>query len=60
LMHDPHRPHGYEGWVIHGDKHNNDLDEYPFINRKNKTINVCAELVNYTPISLDVIISKIR
>lgn len=60
LMHDPHRPFGYDGWIIHGDKHNNDLKEYPFINQKNKTINVCAELVDYTPLSLDTLISLIE
>jgi calcineurin-like phosphoesterase family protein/2'-5' RNA ligase len=53
LTHDPYRPSGYDGWIIHGDKHNNSLKRYPFINQKNKTINVCAELVNYSPLSLD-------
>lgn len=57
LMHNPHRPFGYDGWIIHGDKHNNDLKEYPFINQKNKTVNVCAEVVGYTPLSLDKLIS---
>lgn len=60
LMHDPHRPFGYEGWIIHGDKHNNNMKEYPFINQKNKTINVCAELVDYTPVNIDRIISLIE
>lgn len=60
LMHDPYRPFGYEGWIIHGDKHNNDLENYPFINQKNKTVNVCAELVDYTPLSLDILISLIE
>ncbi|MFY9301287.1 MAG: 2'-5' RNA ligase family protein [Candidatus Nitrosotenuis sp.] len=56
LMHNPHRPFGYDGWIIHGDKHNNDLKHYPFINQKNKTVNVCAEVVGYTPLSLDKLI----
>lgn len=60
LMHDPHRPFGYDGWIIHGDKHNNNLKEYPFINQKNKTVNVCAELINYTPLSLDKLILLIE
>jgi calcineurin-like phosphoesterase family protein/2'-5' RNA ligase len=60
LMHDPYRPSGYEGWIIHGDKHNNSLKRYPFINQKNKTINVCAELVNYSPVSLDRLILLIE
>ena len=57
LMHHPYRPFGYDGWIIHGDKHNNSLKRYPFINQKTKTVNVCAELVNYTPLSLDRLIS---
>ncbi len=60
LMHDPYRPNGYDGWIIHGDKHNNNLKEYPFINQKNKTVNVCAELVDYTPLSLDRLIMLIE
>jgi calcineurin-like phosphoesterase family protein/2'-5' RNA ligase len=60
LMHHPHRPFGYDGWIIHGDKHNNSLKKYPFINQNNKTVNVCAELVNYTPLSLDKLILLIE
>ncbi len=60
LMHDPHRPNGYDGWIIHGDKHNNNLKDYPFINQKNKTVNVCAELVDYTPLNLDRLIMLIE
>ena len=59
LAHDPYRPDGFDGWLIHGDKHNNDLDLYPLINQKTKTVNVSAELVAYTPISLDRIIDLI-
>ncbi len=60
LMHDPHRPKGYDGWIIHGDKHDNNLKDYPLINQKNKTVNVCAELVEYTPLNLDKIITLIE
>lgn len=60
LMHKPHRPHGYDGWIIHGDKHNTNMRYYPLINQKHKTVNVSAELVNYTPLSLDEIISLIE
>ncbi len=60
LMHDPYKPFGYDGWIIHGDKHNNDLKQYPFINQKNKSVNVSAELVDYTPVNLDRIILLIE
>jgi calcineurin-like phosphoesterase family protein/2'-5' RNA ligase len=53
LMHDPERPADWKGWIIHGDKHNNNLKDYPFIHGKNKTINISAEVVNYSPVLLD-------
>lgn len=59
LMHDPYRPIDWDGWIIHGDKHNNNLKQFPHIHIRNKTVNVCAELTGYAPISLDDIISKI-
>lgn len=58
LMHEPRRPLGWDGWIIHGDKHNNSLEEFPHINRKNMTINVCVEVIGYTPISLDDLIEE--
>ena len=58
LMHSPYRPCNWDGWIIHGDKHNNDPD-YPHVNYQNKTINVCVEMTNYAPISLDEIVVKI-
>lgn len=60
LSHDPHRPLGYDGWIIHGDKHNNSMHRYPFINQEKKTINVCAEMVNYTPLSLSKLVSLLE
>lgn len=60
-IHDPGMvPEDYTGWVIHGHVHNNDLDQYPFINGETKTINVSAELVDYTPVSFDEIAAFIR
>jgi len=50
LIHDPYkRPTDWEGWVIHGHKHN----KCPFIDGVSKTINVSVEVINYTSISLD-------
>ena len=59
LMHDPSRPPDWDGWIIHGDKHNNSPIRYPDINKRNKTINVCVEYTDYTPMNLDEIIAKI-
>jgi calcineurin-like phosphoesterase family protein len=54
LIHDPAQaPADFHGWVIHGHMHNNDVRTYPFVNAGTRTINVSAELVDYTPVSLD-------
>lgn len=54
LVHDPNKiPIKWDGWIIHGDKHDNDIWNHPFINGEKKTINVCAELVNYQPLDLE-------
>ena len=59
LMHDPYRLVYWDGWIIHGDKHNCNPVTYPHINRRNKTINVCSEYTGYAPMNLDEIIAKI-
>lgn len=53
LVHDPkNRPDGYSGWMIHGHVHNSRISDYPFMDFKNKTINVCCELTGYHPVNL--------
>jgi calcineurin-like phosphoesterase family protein len=44
-------------WTIHGHKHNNEMDKYPFVNGEQKTINVSVELINYKPVSLSDLLS---
>ena len=58
LMHYPSRPSDRSRWIIHGDKHNNDLTRYSHVPCENKTINVCAELIKYTPMSMGESMSK--
>jgi calcineurin-like phosphoesterase family protein len=58
LLHDPKdRPPGWQGWIIHGHTHNNDMHRYPFINGEQRTINVSVELVDYRPVSLTYLLS---
>jgi len=60
LVHNPdpkQLPIKWDGWVIHGHTHDNDVKNYPFINGEKKTINVSAELTNYRPVSLEYILS---
>jgi len=57
LIHDPGQvPKDWKGWVIHGHKHNNEVG-FPFINGRNKTINVSVEVISYKPLSLDKLVS---
>lgn len=42
----------WKGWVIHGHHHNNNLKDFPFINKMKKTINVSVELTDYRPVEL--------
>ena len=61
LLHDPdENPTEWNGWIIHGHKHNNDLARYPLINWKQKTVNVGVELIKYRPINFDKIIELIE
>jgi len=60
LVHDPKDvPKDWDGWVIHGHKHNNNMENYPFINRKDRTINVSVELTRYSPINIQKIVKII-
>ncbi len=59
LIHDPGIKVDWNGWKIHGHVHNNDLENYPHINKERKTINVSVELIGYKPINLDKIIERI-
>lgn len=58
LIHNPaDRKTEWRGWIIHGHVHNNQMDNYPFINGERKTINVSADLINFTPVSLSHLLS---
>ncbi len=61
FIHDPaDAPPSYDGWVIHGHHHNNDLRHYPFMNFINRRVNVSAELIGYKPVSLREIVERIK
>ncbi len=47
-------------WTICGHTHNGNLVDTPFINFGKKRVNVSAELIRYTPIELDKVVSLIR
>ena len=61
LVHDPADvPPGYNGWVIHGHHHNNDLRAFPFMDPIKKRVNVSAEVLGYRPISLQEICHTLK
>jgi len=54
LVHDPaSAPEEFDGWIIHGHHHNNDLRDYPFIDFEHRRINVSAEVIGYVPENLN-------
>jgi len=53
LVHDPAQcQSAFDGWVIHGHHHNNNLRDYPFIDFEHRRINVSAEVIGYCPVNL--------
>ncbi len=61
LIHDPaDAPPSFDGWVIHGHHHNNDLRNYPFMNFTGRRVNVSAEVIGYKPVSLHEIVQRIK
>jgi|SRR5208337_1533451 len=61
IVHDPADvPASFDGWVIHGHYHNNDLRNFPFISFENRRINVSAEVIGYVPVSIRDLCAVIR
>jgi calcineurin-like phosphoesterase family protein len=61
LVHDPdHSQPAFDGWVIHGHHHNNNLRHYPFIDFKQRRINVSVEVIGYCPVNLRDVCHLIR
>jgi calcineurin-like phosphoesterase family protein len=61
LVHDPaDAPATFDGWVVHGHHHNNDLRHYPFIDLVHRRINVSAEVAGYVPVSLTETMALVR
>lgn len=53
-------PDSFDGWVLHGHTHNNEMDAYPFINPETKTVNLSVELIGYTPIHIEELIEYLE
>jgi calcineurin-like phosphoesterase family protein/2'-5' RNA ligase len=61
LVHDPaDAPENFDGWIIHGHHHNNDLRGFPFLDGTRRRINVSAEVIGYSPVSMREICQIIR
>ncbi|QLC34087.1 hypothetical protein EFA46_007675 [Halarchaeum sp. CBA1220] len=53
-------PDDWSGWRIYGHVHNGNLDDYPFIDAENQTINISAEVLDYTPISVSQLVKLLE
>ena len=55
-----HRPENaprfWEGWIVHGHHHNNDLEEFPFFDPDARCVNMSIELLGYEPLSLQTLV----
>jgi calcineurin-like phosphoesterase family protein len=61
LLHNPRfAPRDFDGWIIHGHTHNNDLRTYPFIDFSSRRINVSADVIGFCPIPLSSITALIK
>jgi len=61
LLHNPrYAPRDFDGWIIHGHTHNNDLYTYPFLDFGTRRVNVSADVVGFCPLPLSSITALIR
>jgi calcineurin-like phosphoesterase family protein len=61
FIHDPDQaPASYDGWIVHGHAHNNDIEMYPFFDGRRHRINVSSELAGFIPVNLREIAGYIR
>lgn len=60
FKHKQYREKEKDHWIIHGHKHNEKPDEYPFIDSKNRRINVSASMIGYEPIAMEQIIELVE
>jgi calcineurin-like phosphoesterase family protein len=52
-------PDSWDGWVLHGHHHNNDLETYPFLSYDHQRVNVGVDVLEFRPISLEAITALI-
>jgi calcineurin-like phosphoesterase family protein len=61
FIHDPTQASAdFQGWIIHGHAHNNDIREFPFVDYIHRRVNVSVEMTGYRPVSLTTILGYIR
>lgn len=49
-------PESWDGWVLHGHHHNNDLQRFPLVSYDQRRVNVGAGVLDDQPIRLDRIV----
>jgi len=53
-------PPSWNDWAICGHTHNNNTQEYPFMDKKHKRMNVSVELTKYKPVDMEDVITQIN
>lgn len=53
-------PENWDGWVLHGHHHNNNVEQFPFLSYDQKRVNVGVELLDYRPVKLDTIVDLLE
>jgi calcineurin-like phosphoesterase family protein len=60
FKHKQYRKKEGDNWIIHGHKHNEKPDEYPFIDPETRRVNISSSMVGYEPITMERIIELIE
>ncbi len=47
-------------WQLCGHHHNNNLDEYPFVDPATQRVNLSVELIDYTPLAVNSLVDILR
>jgi calcineurin-like phosphoesterase family protein len=53
-------PADWEGWVLYGHHHDNDLERFPLLDPERRRVNVSVELLEYTPLSVNRLVALVE
>lgn len=53
-------PSWFNGWYLHGHVHNNDPENFPFVDSDKNYVNLSVELTGYTPLHIEELIEILK